>query len=130
MSPLGCRVLRFECNCGAVPPVAGDAPERDWSLVRRTPFSLLLDVGADLESSLTDTVASEDFDLCSIDVRGSLLLLIEELLAISALVRRAIFGPSLLAGRYSIESLLPDGAAMRRGVTLASTRDDCDERLT
>lgn len=101
ISPLGCLALRFECNCGAVPPVDADAPapERDWSRVRRTPFSLLLDVGADVELSPTDTVASDDLDPRNIDVRGSLLLLIDEPLAISALVRRAILGPSLLAGR-------------------------------
>ena len=56
-------------------------------------------MGADPESSPTDTVASEDLEPRSIDVRGNLLLLMEELLAISALVRRVIFGPSLLAGR-------------------------------
>ena len=75
-----------------MPPVAGEAADRDCSL-SRTPFSFRLDVG----SSRIEGAAIDDRDLLSIDVLGNLLLLSEA----SALVFRAIIGcpPSRLLGR-------------------------------
>ena len=79
-----------------MPPVAGEAADRDCSL-SRTPFSFRLDVG----SSRIEGAAIDDRDLLSIDVLGNLLLLSEALFDNSALVFRAIIGcpPSRLRGR-------------------------------
>lgn len=91
--------------------------------------SLLL-LGAD--SSLLVGTAMEDRDERSIDVRGSLLLLTgAPLLLISPLVFRERAGPSLLLGRYNMESFAFEGATPRLGVTLPSINaEDCDTRLT
>jgi hypothetical protein len=100
ISPLGCLAFRFEFNCGAVPPGAGEPvaiDERDCSR-SRMPLSLLFDDG----SSLLDGAAMEERDVRSIDVLGRRLLLVDaEPLECSALVRRGICGiePSLLRGR-------------------------------
>ncbi len=88
-------------------------------------MSLRLDAG----SLSTETVASDDLEARSIEVRGNRLLLKEELLVISALVRRVICGPSLLRGRYTIESLPLEGTPILLGVTLPSMKADCDTRL-
>ena len=128
MSPLGCRVLRFEFSWGAVPPcICCDTPAFACSL-NLTPFSLRLEKGA---SSRIDGVAIDDREVRSIDVRGNRLLLIDEFPANSTLVLLATWGCglSLLLGRYNIESLLLGAAATLLGVTLASTNTECDTLL-
>lgn len=132
ISPLGCLVLRFEFNWGAVPPGTCCVTEvLVWSRNRNPAVSLRL--GAN--SSLGDIVAREDLELRGIEGLGTLLFVNnDELPGISALVRLIICGcapgPSLLLGRYSTEESLPfepEGAASRLGVTLPSMNaDDCE----
>jgi hypothetical protein len=109
-----------------VPPCACNPDDRDWSL-NRTPFSLRVEGG----SSRIVGAAMDDREVRSIDVRGRRLLLREELPASSALVLLATCGcaPSLLLGRYNIESLPPEVPGPLLGVTLPSMKEDCDALL-
>lgn len=82
ISPLGCRVRRFEFNCGAVPEGVG-VPLDDFN--GSFPRAL---ARTDEGSGRKEGAAIDDWAVRSIDVLGSRLLLNDVPFAISELVRR------------------------------------------
>ena len=85
ISPLGCRFLLFEFNCGAVPPggCIEDGLESPLSLNLTLPSLPLAD------SSLGELGATDDLEVLNIEVLGKRLLLEDEepeLFVVSALV--------------------------------------------